>query len=270
MHKSKASCMSDILIKKYYLDCVDADGRAFIGYSAELEWRSINLHFQSYLLSNGASHIETRSSLKRDAFPAVKNDSIEWNSSPLMLQGTWLARTRGLRQELFSSPQCSIIWNGLQPLSDCFIQLKQNETITGKGYAECLELRLAEWRLPLSELKWGRFLSEDLALVWIDWEGEEERHLVFWNDTVLQRCTIADDHLLMPERNARLALTRHRVLKESSVVPPALANIPGLSCMLPRSLMQSHEAKWLSAGTLTQPDAPDRYGWAIHERVVFR
>jgi hypothetical protein len=262
--------MSDILIKKYYFDCVDERGRAFIGYSARLQWRSLTVPYESYLLSDGASDIDTRASLQSHPFPSITNEAVEWDSPPLRLHGTWRSRCPGMRHDLCSTPQCAIRWDCLQPQSDCLIRVKSNDTLRGRGYAECLELRLSEWRLPFRELRWGRFLSGDVSLVWIDWAGGADRHLVFWNNASLDTCTIDDNRLVMPEQNAILALQCRTVLKASSIVPGALGKIPGLSSVLPRSLVQSQESKWLSSGTLTQPGAPDRHGWAIHEKVVFR
>jgi len=34
-------------LRKHYMDLIDADGRAFVGYAAALRWRSLALGYQS-------------------------------------------------------------------------------------------------------------------------------------------------------------------------------------------------------------------------------
>jgi hypothetical protein len=262
--------MSDISLKKWYLDCVDDNGNSFFGYSAELRWHSIHLHFQSYLRYSDQTGIHTDSSLIQHSFPILKKDSIEWNSKPLNLKGNWKSLCHPIHQELFSLKDCTIKWDCFQPHSDCTVHIGEQNIIRGNGYAECLEIQLAEWRLPLQELRWGRFLNNNISLVWIDWIGEKEQHLLFWNGASINHCVIGDECIFIPEHNAVLTFHRHAVLKDSAILSPTLKKIPGLLSVMPSALAQSQETKWLSRGTLKQKNLSDCTGWAIHERVLFQ
>ena len=57
----------------------------------------------------------------------------------------------------------SIVWTCLQPGSRVNISLGDRQ-LAGLGYAECLSVTLPPWRLPLSELRWGRFVSAEHSL----------------------------------------------------------------------------------------------------------
>jgi hypothetical protein len=262
--------MSAIHLKKWYLDCVDDNGAAFIGYSAELRWHALHLHYESCLHYSDHTGIATDASFLRHSFPVKTDRSIEWNSRPLHVRGIWKGICPSIHRKLYESEECTITWECFQPHSHCTIQADDRCMMSGSGYAECLEIELAEWALPFDGLRWGRFLSGDISLVWIDWTGRVEQHLMFWNGTPVHGCTIDDDRIAIPERDAILTLHRRAVLKDASILSPALRKIPGLSSIIPPSLARSQEIKWLSKGTLTRPRTPDLEGWAIHERVTFQ
>ncbi len=262
--------MPDILLKKWYLDCVDEQGRTFIGYDAEVRWLAVHFHFHSYLFYSDSTGTLTGSSLLQHAFPSVTDSSIEWTSKPLGITGTWVSQCLPIHRDLSASHPGTMKWNCYQPLSKAAVHIGDRISIRGTGYTECLEIRLAEWRLPFTELRWGRFLSDGTSLVWIDWLGGAKQQLLFWNSLPVDHCLIGDERIVIPELSALLTFQRHTVLKDASILSPQLANIPGLSSLLPSTLAQSHETKWLSQGTLKQQAAPDLHGWTIHERVVFR
>ncbi len=262
--------MPDILLKKWYLDCVDEQGRTFIGYSAEAQWRSVHFHFQSYMFYSPQTGIITGSSLLGHAFPFVTGESIEWNSKPLGISGMWASQCPPIHRDLSATRPGSMTWDCYQPLSDVTVRIGDSTSIQGTGYVECLEIQLTEWYLPFNELRWGRFLSGTTSLVWIDWIGGSEQRLLFWNGEPVDRVDIDDERIVIPHRDARLTFPRHTILKDASILSPQLKNIPGLSSVIPSSLAQSREIKWLSRGTLQQHAAPDLHGWTIHERVVFR
>ena len=48
----------------------------------------------------------------------------------------------------------------------------------GTGYAERLELSIRPWRLPIRELRWGRFVSEGASMAWIDWQGADPTEVI--------------------------------------------------------------------------------------------
>jgi hypothetical protein len=61
------------------------------------------------------------------------------------------------------------------------------------NYAEKLEMSVKPWKLPLAELRWGRFLSETDTIVWIDWQGEMPVNWVFYQGNPVSQAVVGDD-----------------------------------------------------------------------------
>jgi hypothetical protein len=121
--------------------------------------------------------------------------------------------------------------------------------VTGLGYVEVLTLTLPPWRLPIDELRWGRFCAADGGAVWIEWRGPHPLKLGLLDGAPAP---------FMPER---LGLRDHRVLRSGRIGETALAMIPRLD-RLPGRVLGLSETKWLSRGALAGSE-----GWAIHEVV---
>ncbi len=126
-------------------------------------------------------------------------------------------------------------------------------------------MTIPPWQLPFDELRWGRFLSAEDALVWIDWRGAHSLNLTFHNGDCVEHAALTDDELVAGELS--LALDRGTVLREGALVETALNTIPGIQKLFPFRILRVHERKWLSRGVLRKPGAEPSAGWAIHEVV---
>lgn len=126
-------------------------------------------------------------------------------------------------------------------------------------------MTIPPWRLPFEELRWGRFLSAEDALVWIHWRGAHSLNLTFHNGTSVEHASLTDDELVAGEMS--LALDRGTVLREGALVETALNAVPGIQRLFPLRILRAHECKWLSRGVLKKPEAEPSAGWAIHEVV---
>lgn len=148
------------------------------------------------------------------------------------------------------------------PRAMCRVSLR-DEVFDGMGYAELLEMTVAPWKLPIRELRWGRWLSENSSVTWIDWQGAFPLSLVLEDGIPSEGC-VADDGVKMGDRCLRL--TTDRVIRSGTLGATVLGSLGGIGDALPPALARTHEQKWLSRGSLE----PQRLqGWAIHERVVF-
>ena len=105
------------------------------------------------------------------------------------------------------------------------------------------------WRLPIEELRWGRFLSETGGVVWIEWSGEKSASLRWHNG-------------VRSEGALEVEFRDREVLREGKLVETALRVIPNVHKLFPARILGLRESKWRSRAVLG-PAA----GWAIHEVV---
>jgi len=258
---------SSFHLTKWYLDCVSDTGDTAIGYSAGLSWKSLALSSASYLKWNQEQGREEQSSLFQCRQPELTADGITWNSEGLSCRGTWRpTRLAAIPPVvLYENSAGSVTWHCLQPLADVRFQINGDE-YAGLGYVERLDMTLAPWRLPIRELHWGRFLSHDSSLIWIEWRGPHPLTLVYLNGEKLGHTGVSPTRLSWG--NGRLDMRDQVVLRNGPIVKTALAHIPGVKSLFPEALLQTHECKWRSQGELLHEEKRCT-GWVIHEIVRF-
>ena len=253
-------------LHKWYLDCVTKRGEAFVLYCARLAWRSFSLTYASCLSFDG-NHTESETSLLKERMPLCHGGVVEWSSKRLSFSGIWHSQREPLPPiTLFENPSGSVSWHAQFPCSAVTVNLKETQT-TGYGYAEQLNITIPPWQLPIEKLFWGRFVSKDLSVVWIEWQGAHPLSLVYVNGKSVQSTSISKSEIAW--ENGVIQHTAYSVLREGPLVTTALAKIPGLHNILPKSILGTIERKWLSpsVGTL---NGTRHQGWSIHEVVQFK
>lgn len=258
------------LLSKWYLDCVSEQGDVFIGYAAVLRWRGLVVRHSSILRHQRDRDLTRHASAPACSPPDVAAGSIAWSSSELNVTGVWRSISRPVERTIFESELGSVEWRCLQPGALAEIHVGADFAIRGLGYVECLTLSIPVWRLPIDELRWGRFLSESDALVWIDWRGPKPLTLVFHNGAQTACEKLTDDNLVLSGGSTALVLTDGRVLRAGPLAETALAGLSRIRKWLPLRILRTDERKWCSRGTLTAAGEPARSGWAIHELVSWR
>lgn len=249
------------------MDCVSDNGDVFIGYMATLHWRKIALSYSSILLHPRNGVTRTATSLRTGATPVVSTSATRWTSRALGVEGTWQAVDRPVQRTLVETEAGSIDWRCEHPRAHAEIVLADGNRITGPGYVEHLAMSLPPQRLPIDELRWGRFLSDTDSMVWIDWRGPRPMSLVVHNGVALDAPVVTDSGVVSATGTPVLTLHDHQVLREGALLKTALASVPGIDRLFPARLRQTYECKWCSRGTLHTGDPAN--GWAIHEIVRF-
>jgi hypothetical protein len=256
------------LLTKWYLDCVAENGDTAIVYVADLHWDRLSLHYAS-LLTALEGRIRSAFSLRKCVLPEPDGDTARLSLPHLGIEGTWRALSSPLARTVFSDNDGSVDWHCHQPLSQVDLLLHGKTRITGLGYAECLTLTVLPWKLPLEELHWGRFLSPEHALVWIDWRGPYQWRSVFHNGEEQEVQSLTESAMVFADPTTRLDLDRGMSLRSGQLGETVFAGISSLARLLPRSLMSVEECKWRSRGLLkTASDTAS--GWAIHEVVKWK
>ena len=204
--------------------------------------------------------------------PVKTGQSIHWQDARFGISGNWEATTSSLKARLFKSGDGFLDWNCLQPTSK--VQLNVNgRMVEGLGYAEQLVMTVEPWKIPMDELRWGRYTSRTDNIVWIELRGRERQQWLWLNDERFCRTTIEDDHIAIPERGLILELEKGVVLESEkkilNVVKRLLRFLPGFNKSMPSRFLNSDESKWLSRGVLRKGGEVMSTGWAIHECVRF-
>lgn len=257
------------VLSKWYCDCVSDDGVAFIGYWARIRWGPLVVPYAATLYKPVNESARERFSLRGCAAPIIEGGELRWNCGRLGVRAAWKAGRPATRRELLRVGEGSVLWSCHFPCSRAEIDLLETGQLAGLGYAEQISLSVKPWRLPFEQLCWGRFLSAEDALTWIEWRGEEPRQWVFHNGAELRGATIGTERIELPGDRGVIELQDAAVLREGRLVRTALGAIPGARFCLPAGIRNAYESKYLARGTLTTRTRSSS-GWAVYEIVRLR
>jgi hypothetical protein len=191
---------------------------------------------------------------------------IRVESPRLQVSGRWEANAAPYRHTVYECADGTVEWNCQQPRSLVELNLGGRELI-GLGYAECLTVTLPPWRLPLRHLRWGRFVSEEDSLAWVDWQGPFATSFAIHNGAPCQPLSVSDGEVVLAD--ATLRMGESLPLRAGRLGTTVLPGAPALAKLLPGSLFNIEEHKWRSRGILNTPERVSR-GWAIHEVVHWK
>ena len=255
-------------LSKWYADCISLEGDVFIGYCAKLRLGSISVPYQSALVYTRDQAVESWSSLRRLTLPRASDAQINWRSAPLGIRGEWVSRSKPLRETVYCSDEGEVEWSCLQPNSRASVNTKRGHAIGGTGYIEHLRLTIPPWRMPISQLRWGRVVAESASLVWIDWKGAFQNTIVYCNGTQVVAKRIGDDGIELSD-GAKIAFDQSVMLREGPLGSTVLTSIPGITRFAPASTLRIHERKWRSRVRWTGTRRLSQDAWAIHEVVTW-
>ena len=254
--------MSAFRLSKWYLDCVTGSGDASIAYTGVLEWRFLHFGFSSLLESTG-TQVRQQNMLRDQHDPRTERDSISWKMPKLGIDALWRADAAAVHQTIFECEEGAIDWHCIMPRARAEFGDRR-----GLGYVEHLTMTIPPWKIPIRQLRWGRFLTADDWIVWIDWDGEFSRRIVYRNGVLLAVSSLEDCKIELASRES-LTMSNSIVLREGPLGSTALASIPGVENTFPGRLLRVNECKWRSRARLAHADGRTSDGWAIHERVVW-
>lgn len=254
-------------LSKWYCDCVSDGGIAFVGYWARMRWGPLSIPYSATLYKPLWGPTSERYVLRPCSAPAIHGDELRWDCRRLGIQAEWTAHGTAIRRTLLETADDSISWCCRIPCARARVDLVGMGRLSGLGYAERLTLSVRSWRrLPFERLRWGRFLSAEDALTWIEWRGREHRQWVFHNGAELRGAIIDAERVELPGGRGNLELRDAVALREGRLGSTALRAIPGARFWLPGMIRDAHEAKWLARGTFTRGTRSSS-GWVVHEVV---
>jgi len=267
------SINSRFFLSKWYLDCVDEKGAAIIGYITKLRWRRIEVPYTSILIFKPDRDISLRYRIHHPNLPKMNGNILFWQDPQFGIKGEWERDSDPLEARIFDSDEGNIDWQCYLPRAKVQVDISNDVLIKGMGYAEHLIMSIEPWKVPMDQLRWGRYGSNTDHLIWIKIKSGTSRQWVWYNGTPVENAEICDDYIFLPDQGIDLQLDRSRTIEKEkkiyNVVRSILAYLPGLNKAIPGSFLNSNETKWISRGILKQHDKIVSQGWAIHELVDF-
>jgi hypothetical protein len=260
---------NDFYLQKWYMDCISYSGDVFIGYYALLRWKFLKLQYSNFLLYNENNGVSTFSSFKNNPPPEVKKSTIRWKPEKLRLEGQWDAIAIPFEREIIKTNDGSIIWECYQPLSEVRIDIGERKKITGLGYVEKIEMTLKPWLFPFKQLNWGRFHTETKYIVWVDFSGELNYSLLFFDGIPIEGCKIEEKRIMDNSGSLILTLSESKTLRKGPLISTVFSSLPGINKVIPSKILFIDETKYLSKGILNKENKLTGSGWSIHEIVNF-
>lgn len=252
------------VLSKWYLDLTTDAGEVLIGHTGYFRWPSIYLNCSSVSRSSpGGSTIQS-TSLRFNPEPVAGDRGVAWSHPALHVTGEWTPDSASLGETIYASIEGVVEWHCLMPRA----RVRTDQGLMGLGYVEHLWITVAPWKLPIDKLRWGRFLTDTMFVVWMDWLGPYHRRLVFRNGRK-EHVRHMEDHRIEFEDGAVLRLQPARVLRSGPIGRTALQSIPGVHADCPARLLAIHETKWLSEGHYEASGEATQKGWALHKRALW-
>jgi hypothetical protein len=262
----------DFFLSKWYLDYIGENGETMIFYAAELNWFHRKVCYSSWLSYDLNSGTSLKSTFRNVSFPVVMNNTILWSCPKFGISGKWKPLEKMLQARIFESEDGNVDWICYQPASEVHLRVKDKD-MAGKGYVERLVLTVPPWKIPCDELRWGRFASGDISIVWTEIRGNETLQWVWFKGEQTGEGVITDEYISLPDKNLILNLDRAEELEADkkilSVVRKLIRYIPGIKESVPLNFLMADTCKWLSRGILVGSNNKSE-GMAIHELVNFR
>lgn len=255
---------SPFRLEKWYFDFVTEDGRAFIGYTAYLQWWMLSLHYYGYLYLDERHQVHQVNHFRKGHPLTNTTGKLAWQVPGI--HGLWHQQQPAVRETLLHNQQGVIDWHVIMPTARAEVKSEKLGTLAGLGYVEHISMTIPPWRLPINRLIWGRFIAGSESIVWIRWfSSSVPKTLVFHNRTRYDIATIEDDVIRFGENS--LQLTERCCLRAGSIGSTVLSNAGWVKYLFPKSIRSLRENKWRSHGVLQNSSGETAEGWAIHESV---
>jgi hypothetical protein len=263
------SGLSPFKLEKLYLDCIDDSGNCFIIYHARLGMWFFRFHYSRIIFSDSADKAIEWYSLRRIMKPDI-SELIKVENRFLKVSGEWKAVHKSLPALIFRDDSGQeLIWDCHHPLTMTQIEFGGNK-YAGIGYGETLTLNIKPWNLPVDELRWGRFNSDQDNVTWINWKGPHPLNLLYfngkeYNDAIVDK----DDGISFSDGNIRLVFGKISVVTDGRL-SGLFSSAPWMKALFPKRILNVNEVKYKSRTTLLINFELKSIGWSLFENVIWK
>jgi hypothetical protein len=255
-------------LTKWYMDCMEPGGRVAIAYWASLSWRSVGLTWSSVARYDPDRPVQRSSALGRSAEPSLDGRRLAWREPGIEAAVDAEVLQTGLSIQLFALGAGSVEWTCAAPAAEVSVRGPGDATVQGRGYVERLVMTLPPWRLPIRELRWGRWIAAQSArsLVWIDWRGAAPATWVLRDGALCPDATVSDTEVCA---GGDVVAIDARQLLHSRRLDEVIGGIAPLRGLVPSSLLAMEDTRWACCAPLRASDGTSVPGAAIAELVRF-
>lgn len=259
-------------IRKWYSDCTAGDGTVFIGYAGTLGLGPWIVPVQSCTVYPAEARPRSRWRLGRASHRIDAAGDVHWTAPSLGVHAHWSLRSRPIQRLLLDTPRLRIEWRCHVPRARARVQVGP-QVLEGWGYVEEMIIDGDVRRLPLKELHWGRFHTEEGWTAWLDWKGPCPLTVLLENGRdvrgrVSREAVTLDDGRMLPLGGD--SSPGVRVLADQRVGDTFFPTLPPLRWILPRILTGLHERKLAGLGRWVNPDGSRALeGRLLYETVEF-
>lgn len=260
-------------LEKWFLDFVTEEGEVYIFYAAQMKWHHITIPYKSMLTFSSAAGKKQKVRFYNVRLPVNYGKIINWKDNGFKVEGAWQANTTPIAAQLFESGEGKLQWSCFQPSSIVKVKINDAE-LSGMGYAEQLTLSIEPWKIPMDMLRWGRFVSNDNSIVWIEIKGNYSKQWLWHNGDKIDNAEITDEQIIVPSKNIHLVMNKKELIESekiiSKVVRRILRFLPGFNRTVPLHFLAADEYKWISRAEFYKDGLLESEGWVINERVDFK
>lgn len=259
---------SKLVLSRWHLDCIAANGDFFVGEAVSIRWKKLHLNLVSGITGLD-NEIERRATVVfKEVFPSEVGPELSWNCPPLSIRGTWDPLAPKFEQALFADENQMVQWRCVAPRAKVNLQLGDSRTLSGVGYADHLIVTADQWTVPISEIRFGRYLTDRESFIWIDLAGAFTKTWI-WRNGVEPRKGSVSDTLVALEDQHTLGLAHRTLVREGSLGDTILQALPALRILVPRSVASVYECTWRTRAVLLDATEQADSGYALHQLIRF-
>ncbi len=259
--------LTNFYLKKLYFDCIDEEGNCFIVYWAVLKFSLLKINYSGVLFSNARNECIERSSLRKMPEPAV-NRKIHFNQPSLQITGEWSNTDTPIVKLLYKDQYGKeLFWNCHHPKAYAKIEFN-HQIFQGFGYAETLSLPIKPWKLPIDELRWGRFLSKEITIIWINWKGKYPVNELIYNGISFKDAVFEKNKITFDRGRANLSFQEISIVRKGKL-SGLLVKMPWLKMIFNNKILNTQENKYKSPSIFTRDSKELARGWSLYEVVTW-
>lgn len=253
-------------IEKFYLDCIDEEGNCFIVYWAKVKFLLAGFLYSGLIFCDKDGFATEKSSFRRIPGPVIDRtislkDHLEADVS---LKGIDQPVSLTLYEDRNKN---ELIWNCHHPKGLAGIRYK-GSTYKGYGYSESLISKVKPWNLPISELRWGRFLSDSDTLIWISWKGTYPLNRMFYNGFEYNDAIFKEDIVIFGKGAYQLTFKEIQVIREG-VISRLFSGMPHLRMFFNQRILSTLETKYRARTAFSKNTITVSNGWSLFETVIW-
>ena len=255
-------------LEKQYLDCIDDRGNCFIIYVAGLHLFQIRINYSSLIFSDCTGITTGKTSLRKPGKPE-SGDIINFNNKNLHIEGQWTRVDDPLPLFCYNADNNQeLTWNCHHPRALTEITFNGNK-FSGYGYAETLALSIKPRNLPIEELRWGRFLSEEYTIVWTNWKGRYPVNKLYCNGIEYNDPMFEEGRLIFGEGTYELLFNEISLIRKGKL-SNLFSRIPWMKIFFSIHILNSLEIKYKAKSVLTLNQEISSTGWSLYEIVTWK